>query len=149
MAGRVEIVAEYDKIIRSPSLEMKLPSVIALREYQNLERPATLRRINIYILYGGRCAYCGAKTPTEEITFDHVLPKARGGKSIYKNLVLADKVNIARAGRTRPDIGGRLVSVQRIWCLSSFNRTRFRRLLLSALKVGASPLATERSGLRF
>lgn len=138
VADRVSVVAEYDREVRSPTVTMRLPSVIALREYQDLERPAPLRRINLYILFGGRCAYCGIAAPSEEMTFEHVVPRARGGVSSWTNLALACVPCNARKGsRTPAEAGMRLLQVPRRPTVAEVNRlaarlplTRLRRTAL-------------------
>jgi len=133
VADRVDVVAEYDRSARSPSRSMRLPSVIALRIYQDLERPAPLRRINLYILYGGRCAYCGKAAPTEEMTFDHILPRARGGLSSYRNLALACLVcNLRKGCRTPGEAGMRPWQEPRHPTLAELNR-RARGMRLTHL----------------
>jgi 5-methylcytosine-specific restriction endonuclease McrA len=123
IADRVDIVAEYPAAARSPSVAIALPSVVVLRAYQDLERPAPLRRINLYVFYGGRCAYCGAKTATEEMSFDHVLPRARGGSSTYRNLALAClPCNLKKACRTPQEAGLRLRQAPRHPTIGELNR---------------------------
>jgi 5-methylcytosine-specific restriction protein A len=39
----------------------------------------------------GVCHYCGRKTPAKELTMDHIVPVARGGKSTKGNIVAACK----------------------------------------------------------
>jgi 5-methylcytosine-specific restriction endonuclease McrA len=39
----------------------------------------------------GLCHYCGRSTPAKELTMDHIVPLARGGKSTKGNLVTACK----------------------------------------------------------
>ncbi len=132
-ADRVDVVAEYDRTVRSPSRSMRLPSVIALRIYQDLERPAPLRRINLYILYGGRCAYCGKAAATEEMTFDHILPRARGGLSSYRNLALACLAcNLRKGCRTPGEAGMRPWQEPRHPTLAELNR-RARGMRLTHL----------------
>src|SRR5689334_11303891 len=133
VADRVDVVAEYDRTVRSPSRSLRLPSVIALRSYQDLERPAPLRRINLYILYGGRCAYCGKARPSEEMTFDHILPRARGGISSYRNLALACMAcNLRKACRTPGEAGMRPLQEPHHPTLAELNR-RARRMRLAHL----------------
>lgn len=40
--GRVEVVAQYERTVRSPSTELRLPPVVALRQFVDLARPAPL-----------------------------------------------------------------------------------------------------------
>jgi 5-methylcytosine-specific restriction endonuclease McrA len=39
----------------------------------------------------GRCHYCGRPTPAKELTMDHIVPIARGGRSTKGNVVPACK----------------------------------------------------------
>lgn len=83
---RVNVVAQYDRVIRSPSFEMRLPSVISLKEYVRPAREPAFTRFNLFLRDHFSCQYCGAK---EELTFDHVIPRSRGGLSTWENVVAA------------------------------------------------------------
>lgn len=83
---RVDIVAEYDRVVRSPSVEMRLPSVVALRDYVQPTRYPAFTRFNLFLRDGFTCQYCGKEG---EMTFDHVLPRARGGRTEWTNVVAA------------------------------------------------------------
>lgn len=86
---RVNIVQEYDAVIRSPSFQMKVPSVIALKEYvQPRTRPA-FTRFNVFLRDKWTCQYCGGRRRTHELTFDHVVPKSRGGTTTWENICTA------------------------------------------------------------
>lgn len=87
--GRSVVVAEYDKVIRSPSFEMKIPSVIALTTYTQLKEKPTFTRFNLFLRDGFRCQYCNERFNTNDLTFDHVLPRKLGGKTSWKNVVAA------------------------------------------------------------
>lgn len=87
---RVDIVSEYDdRVIRSPSFQMKVPSVIALKEYvQPKSRPA-FTRFNVFLRDKWTCQYCAERHRTHELTFDHVVPKSRGGTTTWENICTA------------------------------------------------------------
>jgi 5-methylcytosine-specific restriction endonuclease McrA len=102
LAGRVDIVAEYERVVRSPSHAMKLPSVVALREYQKLDQKAALTRLNIWIRDGFACAYCRKALSSDELTFDHVVPRAQGGTTCFENVVAACARCNARKGSRTP-----------------------------------------------
>lgn len=89
LLGRVDVLREYERTVRSPTHEMRLPSVVVLREYQSLSRLAPLTRFNLTLRDEWRCQYCHQLFATEDLTFDHLIPKSRGGLSTYQNLVLA------------------------------------------------------------
>jgi 5-methylcytosine-specific restriction endonuclease McrA len=86
---RVNIIAEYDRVVRSPSFEMRLPSVIALKEYVPAARRPAFTRFNVFLRDRFHCQYCGGDFATNELTFDHVVPKSRGGRTAWTNVVTA------------------------------------------------------------
>ncbi|MBK19423.1 MAG: HNH endonuclease [Rhodospirillaceae bacterium] len=86
---RVNIVAEYENSVRSPSFSMKLPSVIALKEYIPLSRKPAFTRFNVFLRDRFDCQYCGECFPVHELTFDHVVPRSRGGRTNWENVVTA------------------------------------------------------------
>ena len=75
---RVEVVSTYDKTIHSPSFEMRLPSVVSLKQYVAQDRPPAFTRFNLFLRDAFSCQYCGAG---EELTFDHLIPRSRGGRT--------------------------------------------------------------------
>ena len=86
---RVNVVSEYDRIIRSPSLEMRLPSVIALKEYIPSARRPAFTRFNVFLRDCFSCQYCGDDFPAHDLTFDHLVPRSRGGRTTWVNVVAA------------------------------------------------------------
>ena len=100
--SRVNVVSEYDRKVRSPSIEMRLPSVIALKEYVPMSRRPAFTRFNVFLRDRFSCQYCGGDFPTEVLTFDHVVPRARGGRTIWENVVTACEPCNLRKGHRRP-----------------------------------------------
>lgn len=89
---RVSVVAEYDRTIRSPSVEFRLPSVIALREFVHCREHLSIGRHELLVLRDKQaCAYCGHKFSVHNLSFDHVIPTSRGGKHAWENIVSACK----------------------------------------------------------
>ena len=94
---KVTIVSNYDRIIRSPSFSMKLPSVIALKNYVNPRSNPNFTRFNVFLRDKFSCQYCGNKN---ELTFDHLLPRSRGGKTDWDNVVTScSECNVEKGGR--------------------------------------------------
>ena len=83
---RVNIVAEYDRAVRSPSLEMKLPSVVSLKTFVKPSTQPAFTRFNVFLRDKFNCQYCGSR---EDLTFDHLLPRSRGGHTTWINVVAA------------------------------------------------------------
>ncbi len=98
---RVEIIAEYDAFVRSPSFEMRLPSVIALRDFVRQDRDPAFTRFNVFLRDGFSCAYCGSN---DALTFDHVVPRSKGGRTVWENIVAAcSPCNLKKGGRLPRD----------------------------------------------
>jgi 5-methylcytosine-specific restriction endonuclease McrA len=98
----VTVVCEYDRVVNSPSLEMKLPAVLVLKEYIQTERKPAFTRFNVFLRDRWTCQYCCAKYKTHELTFDHVIPKSRGGRTIWGNIVTACQSCNIRKGNALP-----------------------------------------------
>lgn len=87
--GRVNIVSEYERTVRSPTFEMRLPSVIALKDYVPTARRPAFTRFNVFLRDRFCCQYCSQPFPTPDLTFDHVIPRSRGGRTSWENVVTA------------------------------------------------------------
>ena len=83
---RVTVLAEYDTVAHSPSVEIRIPSVVVLRDYVKPARSSAFTRFNLFLRDEFCCQYCGAKG---DLTFDHVVPRARGGMTSWENVVAA------------------------------------------------------------
>ena len=86
---RVSVLSEYEHEVHSPNLTMRLPSVIALREYIPATRRPAFTRFNVFLRDHFACQYCGDGFPAPELTFDHVIPRSRGGRTTWENVVAA------------------------------------------------------------
>lgn len=83
---RVDILAEYDQVVHSPTIEIRIPSVVVLRDYVAPQKTVAFTRFNLFLRDGFCCQYCGAKG---DLTFDHVVPRAAGGITSWANVVAA------------------------------------------------------------
>lgn len=98
---RVDVVATYDKVVRSPSLEMQLPSVVCLKSYVDQDRSPAFTRFNVFLRDGFACQYCGGGGTAHDLTFDHVIPRSHGGRTTWQNIVAAcGPCNLRKGGRT-------------------------------------------------
>ena len=69
---------------------MRLPSVVSLKQYIPATRRPAFTRFNVFLRDRFTCTYCGAAAATEELTFDHIIPKSRGGKTVWENVVAGE-----------------------------------------------------------
>ncbi len=98
----VVVVSEYERTVRSPSKEIRLPSVLALREYVPVSQKPAFTRFNVFLRDRFRCQYCGNRFRTNELTFDHVIPRSRGGRTTWENIVTACQSCNIRKGNRMP-----------------------------------------------
>lgn len=87
----VHVLSTYDRVVRSPSIEMLLPSVIVLKKFSAIhadKEPALTRR-NLFLRDHFSCQYCGVRTSASHLTYDHVHPRKFGGKTTWLNTVTA------------------------------------------------------------
>ncbi len=104
---RVNIVSEYDAHVSSPSFQMKLPSVVSLKEYIKPQRHPAFTRFNVFLRDGFTCQYCG--TEEGDLTFDHLVPRSRGGQTTWDNIVAAcSPCNLRKGGKSLRDSGMQL-----------------------------------------
>jgi len=112
-SGRAVIEDVYEGLfLRSPSITFPLPSIIRFitKMTKFFRRGVKFNRRNIWTRDKGKCQYCGKKTPIESFTFDHVIPKSQGGKTIWENIVVACyKCNQKKEGRTPKQAGMTLI----------------------------------------
>jgi 5-methylcytosine-specific restriction endonuclease McrA len=107
--GKVEVVEEYDQDIRSVTLTIKMPAVVrllrAVRAVRG-KRGVKFSRINVATRDDFRCQYCGRKLALRELTYDHVVPRAQGGKTTWENIAMACYPCNGRKGHRRPEQAG-------------------------------------------
>ena len=103
---RVNIVSEYEREVHSPSIVFRLPSVVALKEYIPLARRPAFTRFNVFLRDRFACQYCGDGYPASELSFDHVVPRSRGGRTTWDNVVTAcTGCNVAKGDRLSKESG--------------------------------------------
>ena len=83
---RVNIVAHYDHAVHSPSFEMQLPSVVSLKSFVKLSTHPAFTRFNVFLRDKFSCQYC---TSNMDLTFDHIVPRSKGGQTTWENVVAA------------------------------------------------------------
>lgn len=98
----VVVVSEYARVVRSPGIEVKLPSVLALKEYVPMDRAPAFTRFNVFLRDGWQCQYCAERFRTDELTFDHVIPRSRGGLTSWTNIVASCQCCNKRKGSSLP-----------------------------------------------
>ncbi|MEE9166903.1 MAG: HNH endonuclease [Candidatus Neomarinimicrobiota bacterium] len=100
--GKVEVIENYRDFVHSPRMRLSLPSVIKLQKYIRMTgNDIVLSRKNILKRDQHQCQYCGRRSVP--MTIDHVIPKERGGKDTWDNLVCCCHVCNRKKGNRSPD----------------------------------------------
>jgi len=87
---KVEVLEAYDEQIASPSLTIPMPAVVRLKKpVGSVKRGVKFSRINVFTRDGFRCQYCGDKKRMSELNYDHVVPRDKGGRTEWDNIVTA------------------------------------------------------------
>ncbi len=103
--NKVDILANYQEKIYSPTISKFLPSVIKIRDYIRYDNLSVdLNRKNILARDEYTCQYCGISK--KSLTIDHIHPKGKGGSDTWENLVAAcQSCNQKKGDRTPEDSG--------------------------------------------
>ena len=104
--GKAEVVEELDEPLHSATDTYPWPHVIRLITYVRVPR-AVQRKISRRALFardGWRCVYCG--TASGRLTLDHVVPRSRGGDSVWENVVTScAPCNLRKGNRSLEESG--------------------------------------------
>src|SRR4030043_1122088 len=116
---KVEVIEEYDRMIRGVRFSVRLPAVIRVNRFIKRNTPIVkFSRQNLYVRDRGKCQYCGAPFEHKELTYDHVIPRSKGGQPEWTNVVTCCAAcNLKKGGRTPEDAGMSLIRKPRapIW----------------------------------
>jgi len=93
--------------ISTVNMKIRVPEVIVLANFNRIPKvKVKLSRRNLFIRDNFYCQYTGEKLTMSTGTMDHIMPKSRGGKTEWSNVVLCSlKVNIKKANRTPSQAG--------------------------------------------
>jgi len=113
---KVEVCAEWDEIIRWGCGSMKLPAVIRLKYYVRwIPRRMRYNSIGVFRRDRFTCQFCSKSFKTSKLTIDHVIPRARGGKSTWVNCVTSCfNCNNRKGNRTPEEARMRLLKTPKV-----------------------------------
>lgn len=88
--SQVDVLEYYpDWFVHSPSMTMQVPSVVVSKVYVKSSRSVKFNKTNLCIRDEYTCQYCARQFGKNQLTMDHVLPRMKGGKTTFNNIVLA------------------------------------------------------------
>jgi 5-methylcytosine-specific restriction endonuclease McrA len=107
VAGKVDVLENYQRYVHP---EWQMPAVVRLTHWISTQKyRVKFSRQNVLARDRWRCQYCLQRKPTAELTFDHVIPRSKGGKTAWENIVIACTVcNAKKADRTPQQAGLKL-----------------------------------------
>ena len=136
---KAESIVDYEGVfIHSASDAFALPAVLRLKDY-NKPAPSHTKfcRENVFLRDSHSCQYCGKLGAPRNLTFDHVQPRSKGGKTTWLNIVTSCRpCNHSKADRTLRQAGMKLLSEPHVP-----SRQKVQRALFS--KNGVLPIEWE------
>lgn len=137
--GKVEVLVQYDEILTvigrnhlsafpelrralrqvvgtdTESITIKVPAVAVVRKRVSMvKRGVKFSKINVCTRDSFTCQYCGKKLPMSRLNYDHVVPRDKGGKTKWDNIVMACyPCNSKKANKTPEEAGMKLLTVPR------------------------------------
>lgn len=85
---KVEVIKEYEKKIHSRYVALKMPAVVRLlKAFKRPRKKVKFNKVNVLARDRWACQYCNQKFSTNELTYDHVVPRSKGGKTVWENIV--------------------------------------------------------------
>lgn len=128
-----DVLVEYDAEVSSPSVTWKIPAVMRLRRLpRSANRGVKFSRANVYERDGYRCQYCQKRFPISALSYDHVVPRASGGRTDWLNIVTACRDCNTRKGSKTCDQAG-------MWPARAPFRPKSLRLTGPAIDLATAP----------
>lgn len=104
---RVQDGRAFDEYIGTPRGRIRIPRVLLLSGYNRVPHaPLRLSRRNIFLRDSFTCQYCHRRPGMRELNLDHVMPRSRGGRSTWENLVTSCRECNLRKGWATPEESG-------------------------------------------
>lgn len=106
----ITVLSEYDELVRTPSGNFRLPSVVAHNIMVPTRKTVPFNKKNVFLRDNFTCQYSGKVHSYHELTFDHVIPRSKGGKTSWDNIVTcSNEINRLKADKTPKEAGLKLI----------------------------------------
>lgn len=108
---KIDIIEEYEQNIPTPSIKMKIPSVVKYKKLiRQKNRLVKFSRTNVHLRDNFTCQYCSKQVQPKELTVDHILPRSKGGISSWLNCVACCiDCNVRKGNKTLREAGIKLL----------------------------------------
>jgi Restriction endonuclease len=105
----IQVKTYEDVVVHSASRTYEVPAVVALKRYRKRKKVA-FTRYHLFLRDEFTCQYCGQRFAAKELTFDHVVPRSKGGSSSWTNIVASCSAdNLRKANLTVKQAGMKLL----------------------------------------
>jgi len=124
LSDKAEVIESDSVPVRSQHFSFPAPLVIRLRYYVRIPHnlPVPLSRRAIFLRDGHTCQYCGAQPGKDHLTIDHILPRSRGGRMEWENVVTScGACNRRKGSRTPQEAAMKLLQAPvrpRFWAMA-------------------------------
>ena len=108
--GKADALELYDATVSSPSVTLQVPAVVRLHKSVHMHKNGVkFSRVNVLSRDRLTCCYCGERAKAKDLNYDHVIPRSRGGKTTWTNIVTAHlSCNRRKGNRTPAEAGMRM-----------------------------------------
>lgn len=106
--GRVEIITEYETVVRTVHAVFVVPKILRLLAYVRIgrHRKIAYHKREVFKRDGYRCVYCSSALDAKTATIDHVVPRSAGGLTSYDNTVAAcSRCNSLKGSKSLAEVG--------------------------------------------
>ena len=108
LQDRVNAVINYELEVHSTRQSFPIPSVVALKRVHK-RRKVAFTRYHVFLRDRFSCQYCGETLPAKDLTFDHIVPRSKGGITSWSNVVTCCQAdNLFKGSRSLKQSGLRL-----------------------------------------
>jgi 5-methylcytosine-specific restriction endonuclease McrA len=107
VTGKIDVLEEYEAEVSSPSVTIRIPAVARLRkELSTHKKGVKFSRVNVYTRDQFTCSYCGRRLSPQDLNYDHVIPRSRGGRTVWTNVTTSCFRCNAKKGNRTPEEAG-------------------------------------------
>ena len=126
VTDKVRILKYYsDWEVRSPSTTMQVPSVIIVKTFVNQSKKnVKYSRSNVFLRDDHVCQFCGVAPGLQKLSIDHVLPRSKGGKTSWYNVITACKACNSNKGNDETIVPNKKPHKPTYWELANKRRSR-------------------------
>ncbi len=105
--NKVEVLETWDETLHGPTATMKAPAVVRLTKGSvTTKQSVRFSRVNVFTRDRFRCQYCGERKALKQLNYDHVVPRVKGGKTCWENIVTSCYACNDRKGSRTPEEAG-------------------------------------------